>query len=165
MTVVWGGRRRYTPGQEATTIMRKLGAIVVLGVMLIAASPLPAHAFVVETVLALGAFAVLSPFFVVGALLGAPFYAPAYMAPPPAVYSAPAPVVYSQPAPVYATRPVTYASPPAGPPPPPRVQREVVYPHGRYELYGDGRSMPYQWVWVANTTPPPPPEPPAPPTR
>src|SRR5438128_3144520 len=46
---------------------------------------------------------------------------------PPYAYAAP-PVVY-QPAPVSSAPPVYSA---------PAVQREVVYPHGRYVLYGDG---------------------------
>src|SRR2546427_732610 len=44
------------------------------------------------------------------------------------------------------------------PPPMPSV---VEYPHGRYELRGDGVTAPYTWVWIPN--PPPPPPPPAPP--
>ena len=64
---------------------------------------------------------------------------PVYAAPPPVVYQPPAPAVYQQ------------------PPPAPLVQREVVYPHGRYVLYGDGVSQPWQWVWVANAPAPPPP--------
>jgi len=40
-------------------------------------------------------------------------------------------------------------------------QRTVSYPEGRYELYGDGRTTPYYWVWVpAGVTPPAPPPPP-----
>ena len=37
------------------------------------------------------------------------------------------------------------------------VQREVVYPNGKYVLYGDGVSQPWQWVWVpvAPAVPPP----------
>jgi hypothetical protein len=38
----------------------------------------------------------------------------------------------------------------------------VQYPYGRYELAGDGVSVPYYWVWVPNQpglTPPPPPVP------
>jgi hypothetical protein len=147
--------------------MKKVVAILLLGVTLIGVSVVPAHAGgrggrgLAEAVFALGAFAILSPF-LIGAALARPLYEPAYVAAPPVVYSTPAPVVYTQPAPVYATQPATYAAPPAytGPPPPPKVQREVVYPHGRYELYGDGVRMPYQWVWVANPSPPPPPPPP-----
>jgi hypothetical protein len=88
--------------------------------------------------------------------------APAYAA-PPAYYAAPP--VYSAP-PSYSAAP-SYSAPPsysaAGPSypqtaayaPAPRVQREVVYPNGRYVLYGDGVSQPWQWVWVWATTPPP----------
>lgn len=38
----------------------------------------------------------------------------------------------------------------------PSVQREVVYPHGKYVLYGDGVTQPWQWVWVPAPPPPPP---------
>jgi hypothetical protein len=63
-------------------------------------------------------------------------------------YYAPPTVVY-QPPPVYA----------AAPAPAPSVQREVIYPNGRYVLYGDGVSQPWQWVWVpaAPAVPPAPP--------
>jgi hypothetical protein len=62
----------------------------------------------------------------------APFYAPPPVyAAPPVVYQAPAPVIYQQ-----------------APAPAPLVQREVVYPPGRYVLHGDGVSQPWQWVWV-----------------
>ncbi len=74
-----------------------------------------------------------------------PYYAPAVYAPPPVVYYPPA----------YYPPPVAYASPPA-----PRVQNEVVYPHGRYVLRGDGVTAAYQWVWIPN--PPAAPSPPAP---
>ena len=40
-------------------------------------------------------------------------------------------------------------------------QRVVSYPSGRYELYGDGASTPFYWVWVpAGATLPAPPPPP-----
>lgn len=57
---------------------------------------------------------------------------PVYAAPPPVVYQPPAPMIYQQ----------------APPPPAPLVQREVVYPHGKHVLYGDGVTRPWQWVWV-----------------
>jgi hypothetical protein len=38
------------------------------------------------------------------------------------------------------------------------IQREVVYPSGKYVLHGDGINYPWQWVWI----PAPPPAPPAP---
>ena len=77
--------------------------------------------------------------FVGGLALGAAVaatYPPYYAYPPPAYYAAP-PVTYA-PAQAYAT----------APPAPPAVQREVVYPNGKYVLYGDGVSQPWQWVWV-----------------
>src|SRR5262245_25146187 len=40
------------------------------------------------------------------------------------------------------------------------VQREVVYPNGKYVLYGDGVTQPWQWVWVPHA-----PAPPSPPSR
>jgi hypothetical protein len=44
----------------------------------------------------------------------------------------------------------------------PAGQRVVNYPSGRYELYGDGASTPYYWVWIpAGATLPAPPPPPA----
>src|SRR5437867_2419595 len=50
-------------------------------------------------------------------------------------------------------------------PAPPPMPSVVQYPHGRYELRGDGTTVPYTWVWIPNPPPPPPPAgaPPAPP--
>ena len=38
------------------------------------------------------------------------------------------------------------------------LEREVVFPEGRYVLQGDGIDIPYRWVWIPNppTAPPPP---------
>jgi hypothetical protein len=100
---------------------------------------------------------------------GAPLYyggyayngAPAYYYPPPTYY------VY---APQWYTYAPAYTPPIPSPPPPPdtdattlapeATSQVIQYPSGRYELRGDGRSVPYTWVWVPNP-PPPPPEPPA----
>jgi hypothetical protein len=81
------------------------------------------------------------------AIVTAPFWAlsPAPTYAPPVAY-APPPLAY-QPAPSYA------------PPQAASVQREVVYPNGRYVLYGDGVRQPWQWVWVPSASPPPPPPP------
>ncbi len=38
----------------------------------------------------------------------------------------------------------------------------VQYPHGRYELRGDGVTTLYFWVWIPNPPPPPPPAAPPP---
>jgi hypothetical protein len=128
--------------------MKKLGAVAMLVTLLLAIAPMPAQAggAAVNAALALGAFAVLSPFFVLGAL-AQPFYAPQ------PVYAAPGAYVT---APAY---PVVSSAPAA---PPPAVRREVVYAHGRHVLLGDGVRTPYQWVWVPN---PPAGTPPAPPSQ
>ena len=76
--------------------------------------------------------------------------------PPPVVYSPP-PIVYSPPPVVYAPPPVAYYPPPPPAPPPPPMPRIIQYPHGRYELQGDGVTTPYHWVWIPNPPPPPPP--------
>jgi hypothetical protein len=35
----------------------------------------------------------------------------------------------------------------------PPVRRQVVYPHGKYVLYGDGVNEAYQWVWIQAAPP------------
>jgi hypothetical protein len=57
---------------------------------------------------------------------------------------------------------MTPAPPPAVVPAPPAVPTDrVVYPQGRWQLYGDGRGTPYYWVWIPSgstlTTAPSPP--------
>jgi hypothetical protein len=124
--------------------MKKATAIVVLGAMLLAVLPVSAHAHgAASAALALGAFAVFSTLFLPFAI------ASAVVAPP----------YYAAPAPVYATAPPVYYAPSYAPPRhaapvAPAVNREVVYPHGRYLLYGDGMSAAYRWVWVPNPPPP-----------
>jgi hypothetical protein len=121
--------------------MRKLTAIVAVGAIFLTLLPAPAHAHgAAGAALALGAFAVFSVLFLPFALLSAAVAAPA-----PVVYAPPAPV-YASPPPVYAAQ--TYATAP------PAISREVVYPHGRYVLYGDGVTVAYRWVWVPNPPPP-----------
>ena len=61
-----------------------------------------------------------------------PYYYPYPVYSPPVVVEQP-PVVYQQ----------------------PTVQREVIYPNGKYVLYGDGVNQPYQWVWIPAAPPPP----------
>jgi hypothetical protein len=77
------------------------------------------------------------------ALSQAPAYSPPVAYAPPPTYASPPPA--SQAAPSYA------------PPQVATLQREVVYPNGRYVLYGDGVRQPWQWVWVPSAPPPPPP--------
>jgi len=68
-------------------------------------------------------------------------------------------VVYTTPV-VYATPPPVVVVKPAPPPPP--IPTVVQYPHGRYELRGDGTTIQYHWVWIPNPPPPPPAAPPPP---
>ncbi len=87
------------------------------------------------------------------AIVTAPFWA---LSTPPAY----APPVAYAPPPTYAPPPPTYQqAPPSASPQAPLVQREVVYPTGRYVLYGDGVHQPWQWVWVPSAPPPPRPAP------
>ena len=133
--------------------MKKLMAVVVLGVMVVAVSPPSAQASeAAGTEVALGviaAFSILTwPFWALAAAYPVTAYPPTY------------------PTPVYATAQAPYYAAPAYTPAPatPAVQREVIYAHGRHVLYGDGVTTAYRWVWVASPPPPPPPAiaPPAP---
>lgn len=87
------------------------------------------------------------------------YAAPYYAYGPPAYYDPP---VYYPP-PTYYSPPPTYYSPPRGggisvaP-----METVIQYPHGRYELRGDGVAAPYRWVWIPNPPPPPPVAPPPP---
>jgi hypothetical protein len=67
--------------------------------------------------------------------------------------STPSPVVMTP-----ATPPAVVPAPPATPAGP---TDRVVYPQGRWQLYGDGRGTPYYWVWIPSganlTTAPSPP--------
>ncbi|PYN26835.1 MAG: hypothetical protein DMD99_04250 [Candidatus Rokuibacteriota bacterium] len=105
------------------------------------------------------------PFFPFAIVATAP--AVVYAAPPAyyAPYYAP-PVSYAPPA--YYDPPTTYYSPPPrgtvsiAPAP---TESVVQYPHGRYELRGDGMTVPYRWLWIPNPPPPPPVAPPPPPAE
>ena len=88
---------------------------------------------------------------------GFPFaypYAYPYRYAYPSPYAYPGPVYsYSYAAPVYA--PVIESQPQVGYQnggayQPPAVQREVVFPNGKYVLYGDGVTQAWRWVWVPN---------------
>jgi hypothetical protein len=127
--------------------MRRLIAILALGTVLLGLVPTPAGAdAATDAALALGAFAVFSQ-----------LWGPAYWG-----YGYGWPYGYGRPYPYYAypyyPPPVVYTVPPSQPAVP-LVQREVVFPHGRYVLRGDGMTEPYQWLWVPNppATPVPPP--------
>jgi hypothetical protein len=114
--------------------------------------------------LVLGAATIVTaPFWALSA--AARYSPPVTYAPPVAYAPSPAysvPPMYAPP-PTYAAPPPTYQPAPSyAPPQAATVQREVVYPTGRYVLYGDGVRQPWQWVWVPSASPPPPPPPPSP---
>ena len=128
--------------------MKKLMVLALVGVLLLSIAVVPSEAWGgrhFHRGCCWGGF--WWPGAVIGGLaLGA---AVAATYPPYYAYAAPPTVVYES-APAYA--PPAYA-----PPAPPAVQREVVYAHGKYVLYGDGVTQAYQWVWVPNAPAPPPP--------
>ena len=129
--------------------MRRLIAILALTAVLAGLAPAPARAdAATDAALALGAFAVFSQLWGHAWGYGWPY---GYAVPRPYPY-------YAYP---YYPPPAVYSAPPSQPSVP-LVQREVVFPHGRYVLRGDGVTEPYQWLWVPNPPPPPPiPPPPA----
>lgn len=139
---------------------RALAALLVALVILASVAP-PAHAghhgYVVGPgVIGLVAFALFAPLIVAGQVLTTvlpPYRAPVAVAPAPVYAPAPA---YTAPPPAYSRQ--TYVGTA------PAQSRVVQYPHGRYELRGDGVSSAYQWVWVpaVAAVPPVPPPPPAP---
>jgi hypothetical protein len=112
--------------------------------------------------------------FALGAALSYPFYAYPYYRYPyyayPYAYSYPYPAysysspAYSYPASTYpayssgyATQPPLAQSLDTAPSRPTAVQREVVYPDGKYVLYGDGVTQPWRWVWEPAAPAPAPP--------
>ncbi len=69
------------------------------------------------------------------------------------IYAAPA--GYGPPQVLYAGPHITVVQP---------APTVIHYPHGRYELRGDGVTVAYHWVWIPAVPPPPPPPPPAAPS-
>jgi hypothetical protein len=133
--------------------MRRVLAVLLVTTFVVATAAPAAHAGghgVARVAIGLAAFAIFAPLIIVGEALAqiAPYPAPAIVVAPPSAYYAPPPA-YSAPAPTYSALPA------------PLVQREVVYPHGKYVLYGDGVRQAWQWVWVpaVPAVPPPPPPP------
>ena len=139
-----------------------LALVVALTLAFTAPTAEARHGHVVVDIGTAVGLALVAPLIIVGSILSPLVYQPpVYAYPPPVVER---PVVLQQPAyaaPAYAPPPPAYASLTLQPPPashPTTVQ----YPHGRYELRGDGVRTAYQWVWIPNA-PPPPPAPAAPP--
>ena len=135
--------------------MKRCIAVLLLGPLLVGLAPSTARAdAATNAALARGAFAVFNQFW-------APYWGYGWGWPygyPVRPYAYPYYPYPYYPYPYYPPA-VAYRAP--SPPPAAPVQREVVYPHGRYVLKGDGVSEPYQWVWVPNepTAPPAPPAP------
>lgn len=141
--------------------MRKMIALVlIVAIGMITTVPTAEAHGAAAAAFGLASFAAFTSLFV------APFFYPRY------IYAAPAPIYYPVYQPVVVQRPVyvverpyyptAYAQSPAPAPAPrysapaPRYSNVVHYPHGRYELRGDGIQVPYQWVWIPNPPPPPP---------
>ena len=167
--------------------MRRILVVLLVVTCVVALASPAAHAGghgAARVAIGLATFAIFAPFIIVGEALAliAPYRAPAVVVAPPPVYSAP-PAAYYAPPPVYYAPPAAYSAPPpaySAPPPaysaPPVYGRQayaapapaqptvIQYPHGRYELRGDGIATAYQWVWIPNPpVAPPPPGAPAPP--
>jgi len=145
--------------------MRRIAAVLLLVVLTLAVVAPPAEACLECVALGLASFAVFTQ--LVSAIAAPPvvYAAPAYYAPAYYGWSYPAAPAAYYPAPYYPARayaayPATYmAAAPAqsagwtGP-------RVVEYAHGRYELRGDGVSVPWAWVWIPSPSPAvPPPNP------
>jgi len=124
--------------------MRRLIALVVATTLMVAVSAPAARAgTATDVALGLASFAVFNQ--IVKPLLHPkPAHAVPAVTTQPVIYTTPA--VYTVPAQVTVVTPL----------PPPSVPTVVQYPHGRYELRGDGVTTQYQWVWIPNPPPPPP---------
>ena len=128
--------------------MKKLAVLALVGVMLLSIAVVPSEAWRGGH---RGHGCCWGGWWWPGAVFGGLALGAAVAATYPPYYAYGAPYAYA------ASPTVVYESAPAYTPPPPAVQREVVYPHGKYVLYGDGVSQAYQWVWVPNAPAPPPP--------
>ncbi|MGH7389790.1 MAG: hypothetical protein ACREM3_10075 [Candidatus Rokuibacteriota bacterium] len=129
--------------------MRRLLAPILVAVLLLGLA-VPAQAGGAATAaLALASFAVFNQ------LVFALSYPPPVYAAPVYGYGAPAVYPYAR-YPAYGTYPASpvygppYASAARPAPVAPPAPAVVHYPHGRYELRGDGITAAYQWVWIWN---------------
>lgn len=126
--------------------MRRLVIVLLvstLGVGMFAPAAHAGRRTATNVALGLASFAVFNQLF--GPVLyPRPVYAVPVVTAPPIVYSVSP--VYTVPAPVLVVRPTLVPSYPT----------VVQYPHGRYELRGDGFTTAYHWVWIPNPPPAPP---------
>ena len=142
-----------------------LALVVSLTLVLTAPAAEAHHAPVVVGIGAALGLVLAAPFIIAGSIV-APLvhpwrpvypYASPY-APPYAPVEEPVvarPPVYAPPA--YSAAPAPRAQALALQPPAGGQATTVQYPHGRYELRGDGVYTAYRWVWIPNVPPPPPP--------
>src|SRR6266545_2653698 len=152
--------------------MRRILVVLLVVICVVALASPAAHAGghgAARVAIGLATFAIFAPFIIAGEALAllVPYRAPTVVVAPPPVYSAPptysAPPAYSAPPPAYSAPPryarQVYAAPASAQP------TVIHYPHGRYELRGDGIATAYQWVWIPNPpiAPPPPGATPGPP--
>jgi hypothetical protein len=151
--------------------MRRILVVLLVVTCVVALAPPAAHAGghgAARVAIGLATFAIFAPFIIASEILALaipPYRAPAVVVAPPPVYSAPAPG--------YSALPPAYSAPAYSAPqayvrqayaaPAPAQPTVIQYPHGRYELRGDGIATAYQWAWIPNPSisPPPPSAPPA----
>ena len=129
------------------TPMRRGIAVILLAVLIVAVAAPPAQACLECVALGLASFAVFTQLVSAIATPRVVYTVPAYSVPAYCVT-----LRRPWPAPYY---PVSYAvsypaasSVPSAAPRRLDGRRVVQYPHGRYELRGDGVSVPWAWVWV-----------------
>jgi hypothetical protein len=141
--------------------MRRVVVVVLVVTLVLTAAAPPAAACGECVALGLVSFAA---FTLLAAALAPPvvYATPAYYAPgyypwygyPGAYGSVASYTVASYPVGYYPAYRATYSYVPAPTPVAWTGARVVQYPHGRYELRGDGLTVPYAWVWIPKATPP-----------
>jgi hypothetical protein len=136
--------------------MRRVAAVVLVMVLTLTVVVPPAEACGECVALGLASFVVFTSLVSVLTAPRVVYATPAYYAPYgyPAVWGPTGPyAVAAYPAAQYpayrAVSPVAAASTPVAW----TGSRVVQYAHGRYELRGDGVSVPYLWVWIPSTPP------------
>ncbi len=134
--------------------MRVAAVVLVLVLTLTVVAP-PAEACVECVALGLASFAVFTQLVSALAAPRVVYTTPVYYAPYgyPAAY---VPAAASYPAAYYPTYRAVYPYAAATPPAVWTGSRVVQYAHGRYELRGDGMSVPYLWVWIPSVPAPAP---------
>ena len=140
--------------------MRRVATVLLLVILALAIVAPPAEACIECVALGLASFAVFTQ--LVAAVTAPPvvyaapaYYAPAYSGwPYPAAPAAHYPATY-YPARAYASYPAGYVTTAPAASPGWTGPRVVQYAHGRYELRGDGATVPWAWVWIPNAPPAP----------